>query len=215
MPLRIKDALAQIFRSPVTAGEEGDPPPERRGISRKPEFQTVLVEWEDSEKGSQVFAGRLENRSEKGLGIRGPRLLPRGKMILVSSEEDKTVKAVVRRCVAGAGGFYLGAEVIAVEKRRSDREPMYCAARISCTRAGRRDDLPVLIRDASESGVQLESHEPLSKEELIELSHLGSFREGTVNYCRRDGDSYRIGVQFIGPAWQEGPRIITGYSEIS
>jgi len=171
MALRFKDTLAQIFRPPATA-EEGEPPPERRATSRKPAFQTVLVEWEDLRKGLQAFAGRLENRSEKGLGIRGPRLLPRGKTILVSTEEETTAKAVVRHCASGVGGFYLGAEVIPLDKRRGDREPMYCAAQISCTRDGRRDGLPVIIRDASEAGLQLESHEPLSADEVIEVAHL-------------------------------------------
>ncbi len=210
MALRIKDTLAQIFHPPA---EDSAPPPERRASPRTPAFQTVLVEWEDLEKGYQAFAGRLENRSEKGLGIRGSRLLPRGKTILVSIEEERTVKAVVRRCTSGDGGFYLAAEVIPVDKRRSDREPMYCTARISCTRDARRD-LPVIIRDASEDGIQVESHEPLSIAEVIEVSHLGSFREGRITYCRQDGDSYRMGVQFVGPAWHEGYRILTGYSDL-
>jgi hypothetical protein len=165
------------------------------------------VEWEDLEKGTQAFAGRLENRSAKGLGIRGPRLIPRGKTILVSAEEEPTVKAVVRHCASGVGGFYLGAEVIVRDKRRTEREPMYFAAKISCTREGRRDDLPVIIRDASETGLQLESPEPLAADEIIEISHLSSYREATVTHCKRDDDSYRIGVQFIGPAWQDGREI--------
>lgn len=209
MALRLKDTLAQIFQPP--AKEEG--PPERRASERKPASETVLVEWEDLEKGHQAFAGRLENRSEKGLGIRGPRLLPRGKAILVSIEEERTVKAVVRHCASGDGGFYLAAEIIPLDKRRGDREPMYCTARISCTRDARRD-LPVIIRDASEDGIQVESHEPLSIAEVIEVSHLGSFREGTITYCRQEGDSYRIGVQFVGPAWHEGYRTLTGYSDL-
>lgn len=205
MALRFKDTLARIFRPPATE-EQGDPPHERRSGSRKPTFQTVLVEWEDMEKGSQAFAGRLENRSAKGLGIRGPRLIPRGKTILVSTEEEATVKAVVRHCVSGAGGFYLGAEVILRDKRRSDREPLHYAAEISCTREGRRDDLPVIIRDASESGLQLESPEPLSTDEIIEISHLGSYRQGIVTHCGPVDECYRIGVHFIGPALSEGDR---------
>ena len=213
MALRIKDTLAQIFRSPARP-EFDVAPPERRASARKPAFQTVLVEWEDLERGAQAFAGRLENRSEKGLGIRGPRLLPRGKTIRVSTEEEATVKAVVRHCSAGPGGFYLGAEVVPVDKRRSDREPMYCAAQISCTRNGRRDDLPVVIRDASETGLQLESPEPLSTHEVIEISHLGSSREGTITYCRSDTDSYRIGVHFIGPARDEACRTVADQNDI-
>jgi len=202
MALRFKDTLARIFQPPATP-EPAGPPRERRSGPRKPAYQAVLVEWEDLEKGAQAFAGRLESRSAKGMGIRGPRLIPRGKAILVSAEEGPTVKAVVRHCASGVGGFYLGAEIILRDKRRSDREPMYCAAKISCTREGRRDDLPVIIRNASEAGLQLESHEPLSADEVIEVSHLGSYREGRVTNCRRDDDCYRIGVQFLGPAWQE------------
>lgn len=207
MALRFKDTLARIFRTPAAEEpDEAPTPQERRAGSRKPSFQTVLVEWEDLEKGSQAFAGRLENRSAKGLGIRGPRLIPRGKTILVSAQDEPTVKAVVRHCVSGAGGFYLGAEVILQDKRRSDREPMHFAAEISCTREGRRDNLPVIIRDASESGLQLESPEPRSVEELIEISHLGSYRQGTVTHCRQVDDCYRIGVHFIGPALPESYR---------
>lgn len=208
MALRFKDTLAQIFRVPATPEPERLPR-ERRREQRKPSFQTVLVEWEDLEKGPQAFAGRLENRSAKGLGIRGPRLISRGKTILVSTHGEPTLKAVVRRCESGVEGFYLGAEVIALDKRRSDREPMCCAARVTCTRKGRRDDLPIIIRDASETGLQMESPEPLSAHEVIEISHLGSYRQGTVVHCLQDGDCYRIGVQFIGPALREGYRDIT------
>lgn len=207
MALRFKDTLARIFQPPATE-EQRDPPRERRAAPRKPAFQTVLVEWEDVEKGPQAFAGRLENRSAKGLGIRGPRLVPRDKTILVSTEEEPNVKAVVRHCVSSAGGFYLGVEVIRRDKRRNDREPMHYAAEISCTRKGRRADLPVIIRDASEKGLQLESPEPLSRDEVIEISHLGSYRQGTVTYCRQVDECYRIGVQFIGPARPEAYRDI-------
>jgi hypothetical protein len=85
---------------------------------------------------------------------------------------------------------------------------MYCAAEISCTREGRSDGLPVIIRNASETGVQLESHEPLPVDEVIEISYLGSYREGTVTHCRRDDERFRIGVQFIGPACLEVSREI-------
>lgn len=199
MALRFKDTLARIFQPPATEESEVSPR-ERRAGPREPAFQTVLVEWDDMQKGPQAFAGRLENRSAKGLGIRGPRPIPRGKTILVSTEEEPAVKAVVRHCISGAGGFYLGVEVVLRDNRRSDREPMHCAAEISCTRQGRRDDLPVIIRDASESGLQLESPEPLSTEEVIEISHLGSYRQGAVTHCRRVDECYRIGVHFIGPA---------------
>ena len=202
MALRFKDTLAQVFRVPATP-EPLEQARERRAEQRKPAFQTVLVEWEDLEKGPQAFAGRLESRSTKGLGIRGPRLIPRGKTILVSSHGEPVLKAVVRHCESSNEGFYLGAEVIARDKRRSDREPMYCAASISCTREGRRDDLPIIIRDASETGLQMESPEPLSAHEVIEISHLGSYRQGTVVHCQQDGEGYRIGVQFIGPALPE------------
>jgi hypothetical protein len=166
------------------------------------------VEWDDLDEGAQAFAGILENRSAKGFGIRGPRLIPRGKTILIWAEQEAAVKAVVRHCASGAGGFYLGVEIIPRDKRRNDREPMYCAAKISCTREGRRDNLPVIIRDASETGLQLESHEPLAVDEVIEVSHLGSYRQGTVTHCQQDDECYRIGVQFIGPAWHEGNRTI-------
>ena len=205
MALRFKETLARIFRPPA-APERADPPHERRSTPRRPVYQTVLVEWNDLERGAQAFAGRVENRSAKGLWIRGPRLIPRGKTILVSSEEEPAVKAVVRHCASGAGGFYLGAQVVPRDKRRSDREPMYCAAEISCTREGRRHALPVIIRDASENGLQLESPEALPADEVIEVSHLGSYREGTVTHCRREDESYRIGIQFIGPAHYKGNR---------
>ena len=207
MPLQFKETLARIFRPPAPRERAGTPL-ERRLASRRPAYQTVLVEWEDLEKGAQAYAGRLENRSAKGLGIRGPRLIPPGKTILVSAEEGPAIKAVVRHCASGPGGFYLGTEIIPREQRRSDREPMYCAAKISCTREGRRDDLSVVIRNASETGLQLESPEPLSAEELIEISHLGSYRQGTVTHCQRDKECYQIGVQFIGPARHEGNREI-------
>lgn len=207
MALRFKETLARIFQPPATPEHTGLAP-ERRSEPRGPAYKTVLVEWNDLEKGLQAFAGRLENRSAKGLGIRGPRSIPRGKTILVSAEEELAVKAVVRHCASGVGGFYLRAQVIRRDKRRSDREPMYCAAEISCTREGRRAGLPVIIRDASENGLQLESHEPLPVDELIEVSHLGSYREGTVTHCQRAAEGYRIGVHFIGPVFREDSREI-------
>jgi PilZ domain len=208
MALPLKDALARIFRPPAAPLPQAASR-ERREDRRMPMRQTVLVEWQDLEKGDQAFAGRLENRSRKGFGIRGPRLLPRGKTILITPEQESPVKGVVRHCASGEGGFYLGVELIRNDRRRSDREPMYCSAQITCTRAGRRADLAVIIRDASEGGLQLESPEPVKVEQLIEISHLGSYREGVVTHCNEVDDGYRIGVQFVGPAWREGDRRVS------
>lgn len=203
MAFRLRDTLARIFQAESEAESVLETPVERRSTARRPAYQTALIEWLDAEKGVQALAGRMENRSRKGFGLRVPRLIARGKTILVTPEEEAPIKAVVRNCSTGEGGWYLGVELIPNDKRRSDREPMHYAARVTCTRAGRRDDLAVIIRDASEGGVQLESPEPLKVDQMIEVTHLGMCREGVVSHCKQRDDGYRIGVQFIGPPRKE------------
>ncbi len=207
MPLGLRSTLARIFR--VHEPEAPLPKPqERRDGPRMPSHQTALVEWQDMEKGEQAVAVRVENQSRNGYAIRAPRLIAIGKTVLITPEDEAPIKAVVRHCASGVGGWRLGVELVPKDRRRFDREPMYCAAELSCTRAGRGDDWPVIIRDASEGGLQIESPEPLTLEQVIEVTHLGASRQGVVMHCRAAEDGYRIGVQFIGPAHPEGSRQI-------
>jgi hypothetical protein len=205
MALELRNTLARIFRVRQVVAERSAALREKRDGTRRPSHQTALVEWQDIEKGDQALAGRLENRSRRGFGIRAPRQIAAGKTILVTPEDEAPIKAVVRHCSSIENGWYLGVELVPREKRRSDREPMHCVARITCTRAGRTDDLDIIIKDASEGGLQLESPEPLAVDQVIEVSHLNSSREGLVAYCEQRDEAYRIGVQFIGGAWHKDP----------
>lgn len=200
MALEFKTTLAKIFQVGARVDDAPAAPRERRDGPRRPSHQTALIEWNDATRGEQAMAGRLENRSRRGFGVRTPRQIPAGKTILVTPEEEAPIKAVVRHCSTDEKGWYLGVELVPHEKRRSDREPIHCTARVTCTRNGRGDDLDVIIKDASEGGLQLESHEPLSVNQVIEVSHLSSNREGIVTYCRPQEDAYRIGIQFVGGA---------------
>ena len=91
-------------------------------------------------------------------------------------------------------------ELVPHEKRRIDREPMHYAARVTCTRGGRGGDLDVIIKDANEGGLQLESPVPLAVDQRIEVFHLSASREGVVAHCNAHDNGYRLGIQFIGAA---------------
>lgn len=200
MAVELRTALAKIFQVGARVADEPEVPPKRRNGPRRPSHQTALVEWNDIARGEQAIAGRLDNRSRRGFGIRTPRQIAAGKTILVTPENEAPIKAIVRHCSTNETGWYLGVELVPHDKRRSDREPIHCAAKVTCTRDGRRDDLDVIIKDASEGGLQLESYEPLDVDQLIEVSHLSSSRQGIVAYCRPRGDAYRVGIQFVGGA---------------
>ena len=174
MALQLKNTLARIFQVLTAVPDSEGLAVERRDGPRRPSYQTALVEWHDMEKGEQALAGRLENRSRPEFGLHTPRRIAEGKAILVTPEEEGPIKAIVRNCTADESGWHIGAELVPHERRRSDREPMHHAARVTCTRGGRRGDLDVIIKDASEGGLQLESPVPL--------------------------DGYRLGIQFIGAA---------------
>ena len=200
MALQLKNTLARIFQVLTPVSDSEGLAVERRDSSRRPSYQTALVEWHDMEKGEQALAGRLENRSRTGFGLHTPRRIAKGKAILVTPEEERPIKAIVRNCSADESGWYIGVELVPHEKRRIDREPMHYAARVTCTRGGRGGDLDVIIKDASEGGLQLESPVPLVVDQRIEVSHLSASREGVVAHCNPHDDAYRLGIQFIGPA---------------
>ncbi len=200
MALLLKNTLARIFQVLTPVSNSEGLAVERRDGPRRPSYQTALVEWHDMEKGDQALAGRLENRSRKGYGLRTPRRIAKGKTILVTPEDEGPVKAIVRHCSTVESGWYIGVELVPHESRRSDREPMHYAARVTCTRGGRGGDLDVIIKDASEGGLQLESPVPLAVDQRIEVSHLSASREGVVAHCNPHDDADRIGLQFIGPA---------------
>jgi len=57
-----------------------------------------------------------------------------------------------------------------------------------------RDDIAATLCDVSESGICVETREGISPGIAVHIDGQGFTADGTIRYCRPDGESYRIGV---------------------
>lgn len=61
----------------------------------------------DSQRGEVLLSGMIEDKSESGLGVQLSRPIPLGTQVLIKVA-DKMVPAVVRRCIKGKFGSFIG-----------------------------------------------------------------------------------------------------------
>ena len=173
---------------------------ERRREPREPADGGALLEWIDEADVPQAELVKLADRSPNGFGFHSKRELLPGTPVLLTENGPGAVKAVVRRSAGNPeGGFDHGVRVIREERRRHDRVPLDEPATLAAIGV-RGESIDVRIRDASESGVQLESPVEIGVDTPVRVAHGGWHRSGVVAHTVSHDGAYRLGIHFVGPA---------------
>lgn len=148
----------------------------------------------------QVTA-RVESRSERGVVVGGLKSLKKGALVSVRDEQG-VYRAVVRG--PGTQTDPTGSvELVYVEdgRRREPRHGTGGMARVSWDTGGRTlaTAADAEVCNVSESGLQLSTPEPIHRGSLVRIRGESFDCSGQARYCTKDGDRYRVGVEFVRP----------------
>ena len=192
--LRRKKAFELV--SPLLKGHETTR--ENRKQPRLPAEEPATVEWYDTNGVCKSEKVTICDSSPDGLGMQVHQDFPKGQTVWVETEPDKIVKAVVRHSSTQGSGFFAGAIRIQHERRRVDRNPVGGEAVLHWGASnGERRSAPVVVRDASEFGLQLESPLPVPAPGVAKLEGQSLQCVGSTCYCRQEGDHYVVGMHLV------------------
>jgi hypothetical protein len=156
-----------------------------------------MLTWNGSQADRQFEQVEVENVSVHGLGLRAARYVAVGQTVWFEPSSGPMVKGVIRHCEERDGYFQMGLIRVETERRRVERQPVRGAGNLDWYGAGAKAcTTPVLVRDASEFGLQLSALDPVPVGCVVRLSGDSLECVATVCYCVRTGDEYRIGLHF-------------------
>jgi hypothetical protein len=153
--------------------------------------------WNGSQADRQFEQVEVENVSVHGFGLRSTRYLPVGQTVWFESNSVPVVKGVVRHCEERDGYFQIGLIRVETEHRRVERQPVRGAGNLDWYGDGAKAcSTPVLVRDASEFGLQLSAVDPVPVGRIVRLTGDALECVATVCYCVRIENEYRLGLHF-------------------
>ena len=169
----------------------------RRRQPRRPVSEAGTLTWNGSQADRQFEQVDVENVSVHGLGLRSARYLPVGQTVWFEPTSGPVVKGVVRHCKEQDGHFAIGVIRVETEHRRVERQVVRGAGNLDWYGDGAKAcTTPVLVRDASEFGLQLSALDPVPVGRIVRLSGEALECVATVCYCVRIDDEYRLGLHF-------------------
>ena len=173
--------------------------PNRRSEDRLPCLEQATCFWIDPEGSRQSQAIQVLDRSEDGLGFRVSHRLESGQTVWVEIDSEVFLKGVVRFCEWEVDGYRAGLVQVHRERRRFDREPSGGAGTLYwADDTNRRISAPVIIRNQTSGGLQLEIPVAIPVSTVIRLSGSVLECQGVVRYCRRTEGHHLIGIEFLG-----------------
>lgn len=203
MALLVKDYFDRLLRNTRAPAAETEPPPEAkpsRAAERRAVRESVLLEWIDDEDEHQAETADIVDESDQGLGVRVDRPLPAGSPILITRPNRVATKAVVRHCRQEPGGWFIGVLLVMSDRRRFDRRVFHAPAKMSWQSLdeGARE-AEVLLVDASEGGVRVESPAEAPDGAAVSIIHDGWQRFGTIVHVDIADGKHVFGIQFSSP----------------
>ncbi len=203
MNLPWRNILGIVRGTPLPAA----PAPNQRADLRVPSNIPVEVRWEDD--GRQYNAqGVIEDVSEKGLSVLTQSPLPVGLTVWVTGGSIETRKAVVRYHRETEEGVVHGLRSVVKERRRFDRQVSVGDGWIRF--AGPRGETisaEATVLNVTDSGMQVRTSVEAPRDTFVRVSGRSLDCEGSVRYCRVEGDKYVLGVQFVHAP---SPHLIVG-----
>ncbi len=163
-----------------------------------------MLTWNGSGPERQFEQVEVENVSAHGLGLRTTRALLAGQTVWFEPASGPVVKGVVRHCEERDGQYLLGLVRVESERRRVERQPVRGAGNLDWYGDGAKAcTTPVLVRDASEFGLQLSALDPVPVGRIARLTGEAVECVGTVCYCVGVEDGYRVGLHFTRQPYEK------------
>ena len=169
----------------------------RRRQPRREISQAGTLMWNGQNNGRQIEAVRVEDVSVHGMGLRLARPLPVGQTVWFEPSGGAMIKGVIRHCEGQDGQYAAGLVRVENERRRTERQPVRGTGRLDWYgQGGKTSSTPVLVRDASEFGLQLSAADPVPVGCVTRLTGEAIGCLGTVCYCIPAGEEYLVGLHF-------------------
>jgi len=197
--------LAGLFDRLTKSGrgvlvKEPDPPEDRRRHPRESTNAAALLQWIDEHDQDNAECVYIADVSAGGCRLRLTHTLEPGWPVLITPHDKPPFKAVVRHCHPEGEGWSIGAQMIRNDRRRVDRRPLSCPASLRWHEGPRECTATVMIRNASDGGVQIACPQAVTTGTFVTLSHEGWLRPATVCYSTQQGEDWLMGLQFTGMA---------------
>ena len=160
--------------------------------------QQATCVWFDKDHKRQSQSIEVVNQSIDGLGFRSLRHLEAGQTIWLQTRANASVAGVVRFCEPDGEGYRAGLMRVERQRRRVDRKPVLTSGALSWTaRPHCGITLPVMIRNITKHGLQLEARTavPVLVTARVSSSEFGY--DGTTRYCQQAEGRYVIGIEFL------------------
>ena len=170
----------------------------RRSQPRVRQHQQATCIWIDSEGRHQSQPIEILDRSHDGLGLRMSQRLEAGQTVWVEMDGGTFPKSVVCFCEPDGEGYRAGLMRVERERRRFDREPSGGAATLSwMDRPAAWVSVPVLVRNITADGLQLEAPMAVPVSSVIRLSGQELECQAITRYGRPAHGVYVIGIEFL------------------
>ena len=169
---------------------------DRRRQPRRQVAQSGVLIWNESE-ARQIESTQVEDVSVHGIGLSCNRALPIGQTVWFEPLPGPIVKGVVRHCDIRENNYVLGVFRIEAERRRVERLPVRGEGTLDWYGdGGKTCSAPVVVRNASEFGLQLASPTPVPAGSAARLSGNTIGCVGTVCYCAPADGEFLVGLHF-------------------
>jgi hypothetical protein len=180
----------------------GTPVPVPRPVNQRTDLRIsanipVEVRWEDN--GEQYCEqGVIEDVSEKGLLVLTQEPLPVGLTVWITGRSVEVRKAVVRYRSETEGGFLQGLRSVIKERRRTDSQVSVGEGWIRFAGPGGETvSAEATVVNVTDGGMQVRTSVEAPRDTFVRVSGRSLDCEGSVRYCRLEGEEYVLGVQFV------------------
>lgn len=180
--------------------QEPERPEDRRRFPRTETNATALLQWIDQDDQDRAECAYIGDVSAGGCRLRLAHPLEPGWPVLITPQGKPPFKGVIRHSRPEGEGWAVGVKLIRNDRRRVDRRPLSCPASMRWYEGSDECESDVMIRNASEGGVQIVCPHTVATGIVVTLSHEGWLRPATVCYSKQQGEEYVMGLQFTGMA---------------
>lgn len=173
-----------------------------RKEQRTADESAVRLEWFDENGVCRSEPATIEDTSGHGLAFTANEEFPVDHTVWIENAAGEITKTVVRHTTPSGRGFRSGAYRVVAERRRTDRFP---AAGTAMVHWGDPQigpcDIAVVVRNATEFGLQIECGVPLPVGTVVQVMGDELQCDGSTCYCRESDEKFVIGLHLVRRAY--------------